>query len=172
MIQKAFEDCKQNNCDLYIFVGSADKKGTPRNPLPIDFRMKLIEGSLLENFSIAELVHIYVYPLSDLTDEADNSYDWGRYLLYSILYKTQDPDITIYYSDKPEIMLSWFDAEDRAMLRFKFLDRYQGISATKVRDMLINDVTDEEILEVVPNFVFTHLKEIKKYILLSRGLEE
>lgn len=164
MVQKAVSDCQKNNCDLYIFVGSADKVGTPRNPLPIDFRLMLIEGALHEAFSTEELKHIHIFPLNDLTDEADNSYNWGRYLFMRMLHKTHDPDMTIYYSDKPEIMLSWFDAEDRWALRFKFLDRYEGISATKVRNLMCDDFTTDEILEVIPNFVYMHLDEIIKYL--------
>ena len=30
MVQKAYDDCVANHCDLYIFVGSADKSGTRR----------------------------------------------------------------------------------------------------------------------------------------------
>ena len=93
----------------------------------------LIEGALHEHFSSDELKHIHIYPLDDLSDETNNTYDWGRYLYMKMLGKTYDPDMTIYYSDDPQIMLSWFDAEDRWCLRFKFLDRYQNISATTVR---------------------------------------
>ena len=113
MIKKAYSDCKQNDCDLYVFVGSADKAGTARNPLPIDFRLMLIEGSLREEFSSEALKHIHIFPLDDLTDEADNSYNWGRYLFVKMFNKTKDSDMTIYYSDRPEIMLGWFDADDR-----------------------------------------------------------
>lgn len=172
MVRKALQDCMENDCDLYVFVGSADKTGTARNPLPIEFRTMLIEGSLHEAFKPEELKRIHIYPLNDLTDEADNSYNWGRYLFMKMYNKTKDSDMTIYYSDKPEIMLSWFDADDRWCLRFKFLDRYRGISATKVREVLLDDVTPEEILEYIPNFVFIHLREIRKYLTKSKGMEE
>lgn len=172
MVRKALQDCMENDCDLYIFVGSADKKGTARNPIPIEFRTMLIEGSLHEAFRPDELKRIHIYPLNDLTDEADNSYNWGRYLFMKMYNKTKDSDMTIYYSDKPEIMLSWFDADDRWCLRFKFLDRYHGISATQVRNVLLDDVTSDEIREYIPNFVFIHLREIRNYLTKSRGLEE
>ena len=163
MIKKALEDCKNNNCDLYIFVGSADKCGTARNPLPIDFRLMLIEGSLHENFPVEELKRVHIFPLDDLTDEADNSHNWGRYLFMKMLNKTKDPDMTIYYSDRPEIMLSWFDAEDRWALRFKFLDRFDNISATEVRKLILGDNTTGRTLKsVVPQYVFMYLPEIKK----------
>ena len=164
MIKKAFDDCRNNNCDLYIFVGSADKSGTTRNPLPIDYRLMLIEGSLHEEFNSADLQHIHIFPLNDLTDETDNSYNWGRYLYMKMLSKTHDTDMTVYYSDSPQIMLSWFSADERWCLRFKFLDRYEGISATKVRNLICDEFTTDEILEVIPNFVYMHLDEIIKYL--------
>ena len=170
MVQKAVEDCKETNSDLYIFVGSADKYGTERNPLPIDFRLMLINGSLHDSFSLEELKHIHVVPLEDLTDETDNSHNWGRYLFMKMLKVTKDPDMTIYYSGKPEIMLNWFDADDRWCLRFKFLDRYIGLSATHVRK-LIEDEQDLLASFVLPKFVMMYLDEIKKYMTLSKEIK-
>lgn len=168
MISKAFDDCVVG-CDseLYIFVGSADKMGTKRNPLPIDFRLSLINGALHEVFSTESLKHIHVIPLDDLTDESDNSYNWGRYLFIKMFNETHDSDMTIYYSDDPRIMLGWFDAEDRWLLRFKFLDRYEGISATKVRDAFIED-NPEAVKAIVPPFVFIHYYKIRDYILKAK----
>ena len=80
-----------------------------------------------------------------------------------MLKETKDPDMTIYYSDRPEIMLNWFDADDRWCLRFKFLDRYKGISATLVRKFL-NDGEDWILEKLLPNFVFIHRDEIRKYM--------
>ena len=144
MIVKAYEDCRKTNSELYIFVGSADKSGTKRNPLPIDFRLMLINGALHEYYSAQNLQHIHVIPLEDMSDESDNSYHWGRYLYMKMLNHTKDPDMTIYYSDNPQIMLSWFDAEDRWCLRFKFLDRYENISATLVRKTIEEDLDEED----------------------------
>ena len=166
MVSKAFEDCRASDSELYIFVGSADKQGTVRNPMPIDFRLMLIKGALHEAFSSEDLKHIHIIPLEDLTDEADNSYNWGRYLFVKMFNHTKDTDMTIYYSDNPQIMLNWFDADDRWCLRFKFLDRYEGISATLVRS-LIND-NFEVAKKFVPNFVYMHLEEIAKYMKESK----
>ena len=123
----------------------------------------LIEGSLREEFNSEELKHIHIFPLDDLTDEADNSYNWGRYLFIKMFNKTKDSDMTIYYSDRPEIMLGWFDADDRWLLRFKFLDRYEGISATEVRSLMLGG-TGRLVNTIVPNFVYMHLDEIIKYL--------
>ena len=147
---------------MYIFVGSADKAGTPRNPLPIDFRVMLIMGSLHEVYSVEDMQHIHVIPLEDMTDESDNSHTWGRYLFMKMFYHTKDTDMTIYYSDKPEIMLSWFDNQDRWCLRFKFLDRYKGISATLVRNTIKHNT--QLAKHLVPDFVSMHLNEIVEYL--------
>lgn len=165
MIKKALEDTMDYDGDLHIFVGSADKFGTKRNPLPIEFRMMLIKGALHETFSAEVLKRVHIHPLNDLSDEADNSYAWGRYLFMKMLGYTHDPDMTIYYSDNPAIMLSWFDAEDRWCLRFKFLDRFENISATLVRTVLLEPMLKEGmLLTLVPNFVFMHRNEIIKYL--------
>ena len=161
MVKKAYEDCKNSNAELYIFIGSADKSGTVRNPLPIDFRRMLIEGALHEEFGIADLAHIHVIELEDMTDESDNSYSWGRYLFLKMFYHTKDADMTIYYSDRPDIMLNWFDAQDRWCLRFKFLDRYENISATLVRKLIMSDLPVDRY---VPPFVNMHLEQIKEYM--------
>lgn len=165
MVKKALDDAHKYCGDLYIFVGSADKCGTKRNPLPIEFRMMLIQGALHEVLSPEELHRVHIYPLNDLTDEADNSYAWGRYLFVKMLSYTHDPDMTIYYSDNPQIMLSWFDTDYRWCLRFKFLDRFENISATMVRKVLLEPTLKEGVLlNLVPNFVFMHRNEIIKYL--------
>lgn len=164
MVQKAYDDCVKNDCDLYIFVGSADKSGTRRNPLPIDFRLMLLEGSLHEHFTTEQLKRVHIYPLNDMTDESDNSHGWGRYLYMKMFSKTKDSDMTIYYSDDPRIMLGWFAQDERWCLRFKFLDRHEGISATKVREAFY-DINSEVLLTLlIPQFVYNYREEIKEYL--------
>ena len=78
-----------------------------------------------------------------------------------MLHKTKDSDMTIYYSDRPDIMLNWFDAQDRWCLRFKFLDRFENISATLVRKLIMSDLPVDRY---VPPFVNMHLEQIKEYM--------
>ena len=165
MVKKAYEECVSNNTELYIFVGSADKFGSKRNPLPINFRLELIEESLKENFTSKELERIFVIPLSDLTDESDNSYEWGDYLYKEIVKITKDPEIAIYYSDRPDIMLSWFNTSKRWNIYFKFLERYQGISATKVRGVLKGEIININLIDIVPNYVYQNRDKIKKFLI-------
>ena len=164
MVQKAFVDCEANDCDLYIFVGSADKSGTKRNPLPIDFRLMLLEGALHENFSTEQMKRIHIFPLDDMTDESDNSHGWGRYLYIKMFSKTKDSDMTIYYSDDPRIMLGWFAQDERWLLRFKFLDRFKGISATLVRKTFMEQDNEMFLATLVPAFVFNYREEIREFL--------
>jgi hypothetical protein len=69
--------------------------------------------------------------------------------------------MTIYYSDNPQIMLSWFAQDERWCLRFKFLDRYQNISATNVRHYIDNDII---LKALVPNFVYINREEIRNFM--------
>ena len=75
-IKRAFRDMRTLEGDLYVIVGSANKFGTKRNPIPIDVRMDLITGTLEEEFSYKQRQHLKVVPLDDLSDEANNNYDW------------------------------------------------------------------------------------------------
>lgn len=168
MVKTAFNDCMKNNCDLYIFIGSADKFGTVRNPIPISFRYELVKGSLQETFSEQELKHIHIYPLNDLNDETCNDYNWGRYFFMKVFALTKDSNMSIYYSGDPNVLLSWFDEEERWCLNFIFVDRFDGITATQVRNIITTpNMSSNALLSLVPNYVYNHREEIKKYILKS-----
>ena len=161
MVKKAVNDCKKTNSDLHIFIGSADKFGTKRNPLPIELRYLMVRNSVKEAFTQEEFAHIHIHTLKDLTDETDNSHNWGRYLFIKMLKETQDPDMTIYYSDNPAIMLGWFDEDDRWLLRFKFLDRVGGLSATQVRETILHG-TNLDVQDMLPPYVYeNHYRTIK-----------
>lgn len=163
MIKKALEDSKRDNNRLYVFVGSADKVGTKRNPLSIDLRLDLIKGSLKDEIKDNYLFNpnTNIIPLRDLSDEANNSVSWGEYLYDEIKKVVKDDYITFYYSDKPEIILSWFAGTLRERISFKFIPRYDDYSATNVRDLI---AAGFDLKGTVPNYVYEHIDIIKKYI--------
>ena len=80
---------------------------------------------------------------------------------------TNDTDFMFYYSDRPEIMLSWFRDALKPFISYKFLPRYEGVNATAVREY-IKHMDDEDMLEelesMVPPFIFAHREEIRKYL--------
>ena len=161
-IEKAMHDAIINDTQVHIFIGSADKVGTARNPLPIDLRHDLVSNAINERFG-ADAKRIIIHELNDLDDEANNSYDWGDYLYFTMADRAGDGQIVMYYSDKPEIMLSWFRPALRDRIYFKFLERVDDISATEVR-YAIKKNDDNYLSSVLPDYVYNKLPEIRKYI--------
>lgn len=166
-IKRAFEDIAEVNGKLYIFVGSADKSGTKRNPLPIDLRLDLIEGSLNECFFSDWKKYIHIVPLNDLSDEANNTHSWGYYLLNQIKSVVNDDKYVFYYSDRPEIALSWFNEELCKYIYFSFLPRVNNLNATHVRELIKNEWYDD-LRSCVPPYVCSKAKEIHNYIVNAK----
>ena len=166
-IKRAYEDIAEVNGKLYIFVGSADKSGTKRNPLPIDLRLDLIEGSLNECFSSDWKKYIHIVPLNDLSDEANNTHSWGYYLLNQIKSVVNDDKYIFYYSDRPEIALSWFNEELCKYIYFSFLPRVNNLNATHVRDLIEYEWYDD-LRSCVPPYVFGKAKELHEYIINAK----
>lgn len=181
LIEKA---CKENEV-VYVFVGSADKFNK-RNPLPINLRMQLAEAaieplkgkytySFPEDEGEMSTVDIKIIPLDDLTDESDNSHEWGFYLYSKIVTETKNPNFTIYYSDGYEIITTWFPSFIlRNNVSLSLLARnatVDGISATKIREMIMKE--DEESLKnYVPECVYNNTWTIKKHIELAELIKQ
>ena len=175
LIKKAVAE----NDEVYIFIGSADKFNQ-RNPLPISLRLQLTEEAIDFEFGkpytnsegdikkIKDRIHIV--PLDDLTDESDNSHDWGFYLYSKIVTETKNPCFTIYYSDGFEIITTWFPSFIlRNNVSLCLLARnatVDGISATKIRKMIEEDSNDLDAY--VPKCVVDKRDTIKKHIELSK----
>lgn len=163
MIKQACKDIYQTNGALYILVGSADKVGTKRNPIPIDLRISMIEESLKEALTEEEYSHVFICLLADLADEANNTHSWGDYLYKAMCAVSGDKDFLLYYSDNPNIILSWFDDRVREHIAFKFLPRYDNICATKVRECIEKDYR-ATLSTIVPAPVYNRRELLKKYI--------
>lgn len=175
LIKKAVAE----NDEVYIFIGSADKFNQ-RNPLPISLRLQLTEEAIDFEFGkpytnsegdikkIKDRIHIV--PLDDLTDESDNSHDWGFYLYSKIVTETKNPCFTIYYSDGFEIITTWFPSFIlRNNVSLCLLARnatVDGISATKIRKMIEEDNDNLDVY--VPKCVVDRRDTIKKHIELSK----
>lgn len=178
LIEKAYNE----NDEVYVFIGSADKFNK-RNPLPISLRVQLTNEALKEKLksyshemcdgnieTINPLDRIHVIPLDDLTDESDNSHDWGFYLYSRIVTECKNPCFTIYYSDGFEIITTWFPSFIlRNNVSLCLLARnatVSGISATKVRKLIEEE--SEYLKDYVPNCVYKNRDTIKKHIELSK----
>lgn len=165
IIKKAYIDSIVHQCPLYIFIGSANKYNTMRNPLSITLRHDLIAQSLVEEglithvelFNNSGLIHLI--DLKDLSDEANNTHSWGEYLFHSIVRHTNDSDITFWYTDNPTIMLSWFGPAEAEHIRYKFLPRTDDICATKVREAILKQDWDA-VHDMVPHAVYREKDKI------------
>lgn len=183
LIKKSLDE----NTETYVFVGSADKFNV-RNPLPISLRMSLAKQAFKDEFNWNESTNsivkssgpeiidtytkkLFIVPLDDLTNESDNSHDWGFYLYSKIVTETQCSNFTIYYSDGFEIITSWFPGFIlRNNISLNLLARngtVDGISATKIRDAITNG--DDDILKkYVPECVFNARETIDNHIEISK----
>ena len=163
MVKKALHDGLINNNDVHVFIGSADKSGTIRNPIPINERLSLVKGSIYQEIKSNFHKHIFVHALNDQNDEGHNTHEWGEYLYNNMTNKTFDEFLTLYYIDEPEIPLSWFGPKEREYISFKFIPRVHNISATDVRFAIKNDEL-ESLRQMVPDYVYAHREEIKRYL--------
>lgn len=176
LIKKAVAE----NDEVYIFIGSADKFNQ-RNPLPISLRLQLTEEAIDFEFGKPYIANsdgdikktkdrIHIVPLDDLTDESDNSHDWGFYLYSKIVTETKNPYFTIYYSDGFEIITTWFPSfilrNNVSLCLLARNANVKGISATKVRQLIEEDSKD--LNTYVPPCVVEKRETIKKHIELSK----
>lgn len=162
--------CDENE-RVFVFIGSADKFNQ-RNPIPINLRMEMAKEAI-EKLTVKYMpkMDVHIIPLDDLTDESDNSHDWGFYLYSKIVTATKEPCFTIYYSDGFEIITTWFPSFIlRNNVSLKLIARgatCSGISATRVRAMI--EAGDwEELHKWVPDSVFSRRESLKQHIELAK----
>lgn len=153
LIRKSMEE----NDKTYVFIGSADKSRTKRNPLNIEERLGIFRKVFSDELKNG---HLFVSPLDDMTNEDDtDTIAWGNYLYEKISSTICDENFTIYYSDEPSIMLSWFSEELKQHVNFRFFDRkelFAELSATKIREAFLSDEegSSKYLLENLPIEVY------------------
>ena len=162
LILKAVEE----NDLVLVIIGSIDKLNA-RNPIPWTIRKEMVEEAIADTFLVqGHKEKIKVVELPDLSDESDNSHDWGFYLYSFIVSQTKEPNFTIYYSDGFEIITSWFPGFLlRNNVSLSLLARNtceDGISATEVRELILNGRLSEK--DVVPESVYKRRETIKAFL--------
>ena len=157
------EKASKENDEVLVLIGSADKLNV-RNPIPFNVRMSLALEAL------KPFKNVKVVGLDDLTDECDNSHEWGFYLYAKIVSYINQSNFSIYYSDGFEIITSWFPGFVlRNNVSLSLLARgacKDGISATKVRKMIL-DNNNEELVNVVPSCVYDMRGSLRQFMLLA-----
>ena len=130
-------------CDrVLILVGSAQEYGTKKNPFNIATRLKML------NMVYGDNDRVMIYALPDLTKErTDNNVLWGEYVLKNAKrYLFKEPDCMIYGLSKDEEgrATGWFDTDKLENMNFLLVPRHTiKISATEVRDLMLNDNREE-----------------------------
>ena len=159
LIKKAMNE----NDKVIILIGSSDKINE-RNPIPWTFRLELVKKAINELNLRRQCIEIHCLP--DLTDESDNSHDWGFYLYSKIVSITQQSNFSMYYSDGFEIITSWFPgfilSNNVSLCLLARNATESGISATKIRNMILSD--DSNLESVVPKCVYSKKHIIKSFI--------
>lgn len=156
----------QENDQVLVIIGSIDKLNA-RNPIPWTIRKEMVEEAIADTFLVqGNKEKITVVELPDLSDESDNSHDWGFYLYSFIVTQTNNPVFTIYYSDGFEIITSWFPGFLlRNNVSLSLLARNtceEGISATEVREMILTD--KKSLQDCVPECVYEKRELIKAFL--------
>lgn len=162
LIDKAFKE----NDSVLIFIGSVDKINA-RNPIPWKIRRQLVDESLKDHYTTEELKQIHVRELRDLTDESDNSHEWGFYLFANMVKEVPGNTFTMYYSDGYEIITSWFPGfilYDHLSLKLVARGTCEfGVSATQVRSAILTGES-VKLKGWVPEPVYKNRYLIKNFI--------
>lgn len=134
LISKSLQLCKRT----YVAVGSAQEKGTLRNPFSAETRMGVIK-TMFPELSEDRLV---VGGINDLSNEFNRNTSWGTYLKKHLMEKFgKFPDVIFYGNESGRS--KWFEEDD--MLNTYEILVPRGaipISATEVRGFLT--LNDEE----------------------------
>lgn len=131
LVEKALEE----NDKVFIMLGSENKLDMLRNPFDISLR----ERMLRECFDEKQNRRIKVDTLPDWSMESDleGTKIWGRYFYYNVVSRIGQKRFSLYYSDNPQILDSWFlDTEVYSFIRYRNFERnciFEGLSSTKIR---------------------------------------
>lgn len=124
---------------VYIIVGSAQERGTLRNPFSVETRIKVIK----ETYPGIQESRLVVAGLNDMTNELDVNEEWGKYLKKHIESKMHKfANLMIYGND--EFRSRWFASEDLVNTAELVVPRSTiPVSGTQVRGLLTIDAERE-----------------------------
>jgi len=160
LVRKALEEQDK----VLIVLGSENKVDMLRNPYDI----KLRETMLRECLSEAENKKIEIVTLPDWSMESDieEALIWGRYFYYNVVSRIGQKKFSIYYSDDPKILDSWFkESEVYKYITYRNFERnnlFEGLSSTKIRQAFI-DKDVEYIKKYCPVSVINRFDYLASY---------
>ena len=156
MINRAIELCDK----VGIFVGSSNESGTSKNPFSYETRedmLKTVFGNV-----------VFVFPLPDIG--VGNNSTWGDYVLKNVVDRFGEmPDLLV--SGKEARRVSWFDSVDGASIAELYIPKTIEISATEMRDFLINDDC-ESWKKYTDSKLWGKYEKLRQEVLLSKDNSE
>lgn len=160
LVEKALEECDK----VLVVLGSENKVDMLRNPYDITLREKMLR----ECFDLEKNKKLSIVTLPDWSMESDieNAQIWGRYFYYNVVSRLEQKYFSIYYSDDPAILDSWFKGtEVEKYITYRNFDRsnlFEGLSATKIRNAFIEN--DKAYIEkFCPKSVVNRFEELQTY---------
>ncbi len=160
VVKKALEECDK----VLIVLGSENKSNMIRNPYDINLREEMLRECL--DMEDNDRISIMTLPDWSMEEDEEDTKIWGRYFYYNVVSRISQKYFSLYYSDNKEILDSWFkDTEVENYITYRSFDRatlFEGLSATKIRQALIED-DYEYIKKFCPTPVVSRFDLLKSY---------
>lgn len=159
----------KENDKVLVIIGSANKSGTVRNPLDIDFRLRMVRDALEDCGLLSEGL-VSVMSLCDWSMETayQLAKEWGSYLYYNVVNAIGQKTFSIYYNDEKSIVENWFVEELKPRVTIKNTPRGDiNVSGTQIRDALLTG-NDEYLRMALTPSVYEMREQIKSAILNAK----
>lgn len=136
LVNKALEECDK----VLIVLGSENKLDMLRNPFEISLREQMLRECLTEEQN--KKISVETLPDWSMESDLEGAQIWGRYFYYNVVSRIGQKRFSIYYSDDPAILDSWFkNTEVFPYITYRNFERenlFEGLSSTKIRQAFIN----------------------------------
>lgn len=149
------------NDRVLVFIGSANKCRTKRNPLNISDRLNIVRRVVEKE----HLKNVIVEPLNDWSKEDAFAFakEWGNFFYYNAVNILENKTFALYYNDNVEIAKNWFEPKLRERIVIIHSEKERDVSSTKIREAILNG--DSRYLKtVLPDLVYENRMNIKKQI--------
>lgn len=160
LVRKALEEQDK----VLIVLGSENKVDMLRNPYNIKLREEMLRECLTEDEN--KRIEIVTLPDWSMESDIDSAIIWGRYFYYNVVSRIGQKRFSIYYSDDPKILDSWFkDSEVYEYITYRNFERsklFEGLSSTKIRQAFI-DKDIEYIKMYCPDSVVNRFDYLASY---------